>query len=227
MTQTEIAMRPLDADIEDADAFMRYAQERKPVSHAQLRQDLWALWESGGRTGYFVEIGAGDGHNLSNTLLLEKLGWNGLVVEANPSYADALRSNRKCSVELGCVHSSDGESVDFLIARNRHLSRIAEIRSDDRFEAQRNHGASVISVPTVTFDAALERHREHRGRGARLLADRLEERLVGLLGAGASHEHRAVARDALEHRGQVERHLQLGGLRPIHALAHAVRARMP
>lgn len=53
------------------------------------------------RGGFFVEAGANDGVNQSNTLYFEKyLGWRGLLIEAIPELAERCRRNRpKCQVE--------------------------------------------------------------------------------------------------------------------------------
>ncbi|MHB8835453.1 MAG: FkbM family methyltransferase [Candidatus Methylomirabilia bacterium] len=53
------------------------------------------------RGGFFVEAGANDGVNQSNTLYFEKyLGWRGLLIEAIPALAERCRRNRpKCQVE--------------------------------------------------------------------------------------------------------------------------------
>jgi FkbM family methyltransferase len=105
-----------------------------------------------------VEIGAGDGITLSNTHLLEEAGWSGLAIEANPELAKRLRANRSCSVVSACVHTSDNETVDFLVARNHHLSRIADIKNTDEHESRRLIGAKSISVPAITFESALLAH---------------------------------------------------------------------
>ena len=43
------------------------------------------------KPGFFIEAGAADGENLSNTLFLEvKHGWTGLLVEANPAFVNNL-----------------------------------------------------------------------------------------------------------------------------------------
>jgi|SRR5690606_25049761 len=52
---------------------------------SQLNQDIFALLVNRFQKGYFIEIGANDGFNLSNTLYLEsEWKWDGLLVEANP-----------------------------------------------------------------------------------------------------------------------------------------------
>lgn len=53
------------------------------------------------RNGYFVEVGANDGVNQSNTLYFEKyMGWNGLLIEAIPALAKQCQLNRpRCIVE--------------------------------------------------------------------------------------------------------------------------------
>ncbi|MEI6320649.1 MAG: FkbM family methyltransferase [Pseudomonadota bacterium] len=47
--------------------------------------------------GFFVEIGAYDGVGFSNTYFLEALGWDGLLIEADPAQAKACRDARPFS----------------------------------------------------------------------------------------------------------------------------------
>ena len=63
--------------------------------YSQLGQDVHALalFERDVEP-YFVDIGAHDGITLSNTYLLEKNGWKGLCIEANPRLYSILKSNR-------------------------------------------------------------------------------------------------------------------------------------
>ena len=55
--------------------------------------------------GFFIECGANDGEFLSNTLWFEKvLGWNGLLIEADPDTFTRLRvKNRKASHANVCL----------------------------------------------------------------------------------------------------------------------------
>lgn len=76
---------------------------------SQINQDLFALlYFQFKRSGYFVEVGANDGYNLSNTLLLEaEYNWNGLLIEANPKYEHSLKT-RKANVEICAVSDQTG-----------------------------------------------------------------------------------------------------------------------
>ena len=59
--------------------------------------------------GYFVDIGAYDGINLSNSYFLEKeLNWNGICVEANSELYDKLKNSRQVLCENCAVNSYNG-----------------------------------------------------------------------------------------------------------------------
>ena len=66
-------------------------------------EDL-ALYEQffvGQRDGFFVEMGALDGITLSNTFAFEdKLGWSGVLLEANPRACRTLFRNRPRAIKL-------------------------------------------------------------------------------------------------------------------------------
>jgi hypothetical protein len=51
-----------------------------------------------GDSGYFVDVGAYDGIEHSNTYALEQLGWTGLCVEPDPAVVARLEANRSCEV---------------------------------------------------------------------------------------------------------------------------------
>jgi len=56
------------------------------------------------RNGIFLDIGAYDGVEYSNTYYLEKeLGWNGICVEPDPKVFEKLRTSRKCTCLNVCV----------------------------------------------------------------------------------------------------------------------------
>ena len=69
-------------------------------SFSQLQQDIEVLkYYDYKHNGYFVEIGASDGIELSNTYLLEtEYNWKGICVEPIPERYDLLLTNRPKSI---------------------------------------------------------------------------------------------------------------------------------
>ena len=106
-------------------------QEEAVKSHSQLGQDVWVYNALGHkRGGFFVELGAGDGIELSNTYALEKhFGWIGVCIECSRQF-EALRRNRRCACDSACVSGADGESVVFLederYGEHNHFSGIKD-----------------------------------------------------------------------------------------------------
>jgi FkbM family methyltransferase len=100
-------------------------------SKAQLRQDLLVLWLLDfKRNGVFIEFGATDGVDLSNTYLLEdKYGWSGILAEPALIWHEKLRVNRKCVIDLHAISSSSGELLDFFEAEDARFSVFGQIGS--------------------------------------------------------------------------------------------------
>ena len=93
------------------------------TSYSQLGQDLHVLKiYNNKKNGYFVEIGASDGINLSNTFLLEKqYEWKGICIEPIPEKYNELIVNRKCICENVSVYNESDIEVEFAIAENNNL----------------------------------------------------------------------------------------------------------
>jgi FkbM family methyltransferase len=122
--------------------FFQELMEKKPAgvlealkligeSKAQLRQDLLVLWLLDfKRNGVFIEFGATDGVDLSNTYLLEdKYGWSGILAEPALIWHEKLRVNRKCVVDLHAISSSSGQLLDFFEAEDARYSVFGQISS--------------------------------------------------------------------------------------------------
>jgi len=87
-----------------------------PSSYSQFGQDIHALHSvyKSKRGGYFVEVGAYDGIDSSNTLLMEKdYGWKGICVECSPSKYSLLQNNRTCITYPYAVYNEDNKYLDF------------------------------------------------------------------------------------------------------------------
>jgi FkbM family methyltransferase len=105
----------------DATPFLKYCACNIDKAHAQLFQDLLVLYLlEEKRDGYFVEFGAADGLELSNTFLLEnEYGWRGIVAEPARCSHQALTRNRTCSKDYRCLWSKSGKKLEFIEAAVR------------------------------------------------------------------------------------------------------------
>lgn len=85
---------------------------------SQFGQDRYVLehFFSDRRKGFFVEIGTVEGVDLSNTWYFEQaLGWDGLLIDANPRYCEAATRQRRAQV-INCALADHEGRMLFLDA---------------------------------------------------------------------------------------------------------------
>ena len=126
-------------------------------SKGQLFQDLFVLHETQEmRAGYFVEFGATNGIDLSNTYLLEtEYGWHGILAEPARVWSDALANNRTSMIDYRCVTDHTGDTVRFNETEVGELSTIDSLSSRDMHSASRRSGTR-YDVTTVSLNDMLE-----------------------------------------------------------------------
>ena len=129
-------------------------------TNSQNYQDIWALYEAGyiGTGGFFVEFGATNGIDGSNTYLLEKeFGWRGVLAEPIPHHEAALRANRPNSqICTDCVYTKSGLQVPFIIANENDLSTIAGY-GDDEHKFKRDNGTNIL-INTISLYDMLKKY---------------------------------------------------------------------
>jgi len=140
-------------------AFIGHCLINANEKESQNYQDVFVLYETKyKRNGYFVEFGATDGKDISNTILLEKkYGWTGIVAEPNPVWHDALIKNRTCHISKSCVYSKTGEEIEFIASDTPDISGIKEFASKDEHTANRNIGRT-ITVQTISLVDLLDQY---------------------------------------------------------------------
>ncbi|MBR1248000.1 FkbM family methyltransferase [Bradyrhizobium sp. AUGA SZCCT0169] len=139
--------------------FARFCAENFINSHAQLFQDLLVIFLlRGKREGFFVEFGATNGRDLSNTLMLEELfSWKGLLAEPAKCWHSALRANRKALIDTRCVWTQTGEQLEFLETEWAEVSTIRQLAELDYQKNNRSKG-TVYSVETISLNELLKAH---------------------------------------------------------------------
>jgi FkbM family methyltransferase len=132
------------------------------TSKAQLKQDIFVLSELNFKTdGYFVEFGATNGVEISNTWLLEKqYGWSGILAEPSKFWHGELKKNRCCNIETDCVWSTSNQTLTFNEVDTSQASYGNELSTIDQFSNLDNHAESrqsgkKYSVNTISLNDLL------------------------------------------------------------------------
>jgi FkbM family methyltransferase len=146
-------------DFKFLSACTQYAQMTK----SQNFQDVFALYANDflGAGGYYIEFGATNGIDGSNTLMLQNLRWGGILAEPNPTYYKQLLDNRSFvdfdGIRKGpnkfsndAVYTTTGDEVEFLITDEADLSTIKGYGQSDEHRIKRLEH-EVVRVKTITL----------------------------------------------------------------------------
>jgi FkbM family methyltransferase len=139
--------------------FLDVCAKNFQISEAQLFQDLFVLFcLDGKRNGTFMEFGAADGVNLSNSFMLEThFGWNGILAEPAKDWHAKIRKARSAILETRCVWSKTGERLQFRETPYGELSTIEQFANKDIHRGARVEG-KVYEVETISLNDMLKLH---------------------------------------------------------------------
>ena len=101
--------------------------------------------------GYYVEVGANDPRERSQTWHLEQQGWTGVLIEPQPDLAARLRAERKGKVFAAACSSPAEAGQELPLHVAGPLSSL-----DRRSMAPGATPEKVIRVPVRTLDSILE-----------------------------------------------------------------------
>ncbi len=131
-------------------------------SRSQLLQDLFVISEAEHKIknrGYFVEIGATNGIDLSNTYLLEtEFSWTGILAEPARVWEKQLKANRpNSSIETLCVWKDSNSSLILNETDAPELSTIDSFSGGDLHRKTRLAGKN-YKVQTISLNDLLIKH---------------------------------------------------------------------
>lgn len=140
--------------------FYSYVLKNHSISRSQLFQDLFILFIlKDKKNGKYLEFGATNGVELSNTYILEKhFNWNGVLAEPSPQWSKALRQNRPNNKIIEeCIYSETGKNIKFFVSDIGELSTIEEFKESDISSLPgntkaRNAKGYEISVSTISLN---------------------------------------------------------------------------
>ena len=136
---------------------------------SQFNQDVYLIEKiyDFKKNGYFVEIGAYDGINMSNTYLLEYCyDWKGILVECNPYWFSKLIENRPNCININCAICNNVGTADF-ICNTGYTEMISglkdnfDIRHLCRLEKENNQMGStseIIKVNTTKIESICDEY---------------------------------------------------------------------
>lgn len=135
---------------------------------SQYNQDQWLDQNvfHGNKNGTFLDIGAYDGIDISNTWYFDKiLKWKGICIEPNPETFKLLTKNRNCILE-NCAISDIEDNLDFVSIYgngaagsgfNDSSGKVIKTAID---ETKKDGGYwEIIKVPTFRLDTILNKHK--------------------------------------------------------------------
>ena len=128
-------------------------------SRSQLFQDLFVVFLlKGKRNGFFVEFGATNGLDLSNTAILERdFHWKGILAEPAKCWHSALEGNRSAEIDHRCVWSQTGVTLDFKETECGELSTLTNLVEADFNRSGRINGKT-YPVETISLNDLLKVH---------------------------------------------------------------------
>jgi FkbM family methyltransferase len=140
---------------EHSSQLLKYLRKSK----SQLRQDLFVLSELDFKSnGFFIEFGATNGVDLSNTYLMEKeFGWTGILAEPATCWHRDLKNNRSSRIETSCVWKDSNSTLTFNETEFAELSTIHTYSGSDVHREARKRGKT-YEVKTISLNDLLVKH---------------------------------------------------------------------
>jgi FkbM family methyltransferase len=126
---------------------------------SQLLQDIFVASMLDGKShGYFIEAGASDGIDCSNTFLLEKrFSWDGIMVEPSRTSYQALIANRSGVAVNAALWSISNLELNFIETVSPGLSTISSFKDLDFLSADREV-LTEYKVSTISLMDLLIKH---------------------------------------------------------------------
>jgi FkbM family methyltransferase len=135
--------------------FYSHILKHQNISTSQLFQDLFVLFiHNEKNNGTFLEFGATNGVELSNSFMLEKsFGWTGVLADPSPQWHSELIKNRpNTTVLTECIYSETGKKLDFFVSEVGVLSTLEEFKNSDIQSMPGNTKARNASGYTFAVD---------------------------------------------------------------------------
>lgn len=160
---------PTNADAERLRTFLNVASEvakdnpsavghlieALPDCRSQFMQDAFAILTSGMKKddGFFVEFGACDGVEISNSWVLEqRFGWRGILAEPGRSWHEDLATNRIAKIDQRCVWGRSGDRLTFNETSFPDRSQVSKFYVPAAGEITATYEVETVSLADLLVD---------------------------------------------------------------------------
>ena len=134
--------------------------------YSQLYQDAFASFLIGDKYDKsYLEFGATDGLDLSNSYLLENsYNWKGVLSEPSVQWHELLKRNRKnTQIITKCIWKESGKKLDFFMSDNGELSTLKDFVESDKSSMPgntdlRKKSGKMISVETISLNDVIKEY---------------------------------------------------------------------
>ena len=145
--------------------FIEFLEEKKNIS-SQLYQDMFAEFIIGNNfKRNFLEFGATNGLDLSNSYSLEKFfNWEGVLAEPDPQWHDELKKNRpNTKIIFDCIWKKSNEKINFLSSKKGVYSTIDSFKFNDKDSMPgnsnaRNQDSKNIILNTISLNDLIKQN---------------------------------------------------------------------
>lgn len=150
--------------------FIDYLKYNKKEIKSQLYQDIFASFIINDRFDKsFLEFGATNGIDLSNTYMLEnELSWSGSLAEPDRNWIEDLKKNRPNSnIIRECIWSSSGEKLNFFSSNVHVLSTLDDFKYSDKESmpgntSERVKDGKIYQVETISLNDVIKKHYDEK-----------------------------------------------------------------
>ena len=148
--------------------FLEFVVQNRWKSASQVSQDLFAFYfAKNQKNGFFIEIGACDGFHLSNTIMLENIGWKGIICEPS-NYWQLRLKRRNCIISTKAIFSETGKKIKFdefptapgLSGFNKYLDD--DDNKEIRSKGYKSEAFQTYDVETITLNDLIAKNTDKK-----------------------------------------------------------------
>lgn len=111
-----------------------------------------------GYTGFFVDIGAYDPIQYSNTYYFYKKGWRGINIDANPDALQKFKSKRNRDININSGVSSEKSTLTYFMFNEPALNTFSETIAKEKDGLVHYKIIATKQIPCNTLEDILDQH---------------------------------------------------------------------